>query len=65
MGIQVKHQVDILKVVALLEYETRVQISFSISPKPYAYMGYVLVLPFPSRKPSTVWVLMTPDSMPR
>ena len=51
-----------LKGVTLLEYEARVQRNLLISPKPCAYIRYVLFLPFASRKPSTVG-LITPDSI--
>ena len=53
-----------LKVVTLLEYETRVYRSLLISVKPCAYMGRVLVQPLASRTPSMEWGLMTPDSIP-
>ena len=55
---------DMLKVVALLEYETRVQKILLISLKSCGYMGCVLILSLASRTPSMVWGLMTPDSIP-
>ena len=59
-----KHRVVMVKVVSLLMYEIRVQRSLFISPKPYAYMGCVLVLPLSNRTPTMMQGLMTPDSIP-
>ena len=58
------HQVDMLKGLALVEYENRVQRNLLISPKPCAFIGCVLVIPWASRTPSTDWGLMTPDFIP-
>lgn len=54
MRTKAKKQVHVLKVVALLEYEIIVQISFSISLKHYAYVGCVVVVPLASIILSTV-----------
>lgn len=45
MGTKAKHQVDMLKMVYLLEYETTVLTSISKFIKLFSYMGYFLVLP--------------------
>ena len=59
-----KLQVDMLKGLALVEYEDRVQRNLLIPPKLCANMGCVLVLPLEIRTPSIVWGLMTPYSIP-
>ena len=53
-----------LKGLALVEYEDRVQRNLLISPKPCAFIGCVLDVPWASRIPSTVWGLMTLDFIP-
>ena len=59
-----KHWVDMLKGVALVEYGAKVQRNLLISPKPCAFIGCVLDVPWASRIPSTVWGLMTLDFIP-
>ena len=53
MRTKAKHRVDKFKVVAQHKYETRLQRSLFIFPKPYVCMGYVLVLPLEIRTLST------------
>ena len=50
-----KHRVDMLKGVALVQCEGKVQRNLLTSPKPRANMGCALKQSLASRKPSMVW----------
>lgn len=59
-----KHQVDMLNVVAILDYETEVQRSLLISLNHVPTFYVTLVLNLVIRTHSIVWFFMTPYFIP-